>query len=235
LRDGAPVHQAIVSPRLLRDPAGRALLGRLESAGVKIGRASDALMDGLAPAQAHQGILLLVDRPERGLGDFIASGPSRGTVLVACGVQDPGNLGALVRVADACGARGLLAAGGADPFGPKAVRASAGSLFRVAVAREPDPASLPAWIAVLRSGGLAPLGAVSRGGVDYRDADLARPFALFVGSEGGGLPPQITGALDGLLTIPLRGRVESINVTSAAAVILFEALRQRRAAGARPR
>ncbi|HZI93557.1 MAG TPA: TrmH family RNA methyltransferase, partial [Patescibacteria group bacterium] len=126
----ARIHEAIVSPRLQRDARGADLLARLRAAGVSIRQATDLLLASLHEAESHQGILLIVERPGTSIPHLISSADSGALVLVACGVQDPGNLGALVRLADAAGATAMFCAGGADPFGPKAARASAGSIFR---------------------------------------------------------------------------------------------------------
>jgi len=211
LAEGARIEEALIGPRLDRDDRGR-----------------DALLSSMADAGTHQGVLLLVERPEARYGDLTPSGPAGAMVLVACAVQDPGNLGTLVRLTDAAGGTGLAAVSGADPFGPKAVRASAGSIFRLPVLREADAAALASILARLRGSGLTVAGAVPRGGADYREVDLSRPLALLVGGEGAGLPDRVSADLDLRLTIPMNPRVESINVAAAGAVLLFEAAARRR-------
>ena len=224
---GLAVREAIVTAGLAGDERGRALRSRLQAGAIPTRVASDSLMRSLQDADAPQGVLLLAARPAREV-DSISSAAPGATVLAAAGVQDPGNLGSLVRVAHAAGAAGMVVAGGADPFGPKAVRASAGSIFRLPVDRLPDATALAPLLTGWRAAGLVVAGAVPRGGRDYRDADLSRGLALVVGAEGSGIPAAIQGAIDLKLTIPLHGEVESINVTTAAAVILFEAARQAR-------
>lgn len=221
---GIEVREAIVSSSLLREERGRALRSRLSASKIPIRVAADSLMRSLQDADAPQGILLLAARPD---GHFISSAAPGATLLACAGVQDPGNMGSLVRVADAAGASGLVAAGGADPFGPKAVRASAGSIFRLPVSRVADAAALAPLLGTLRASGRIIAGAVPHEGRDYRDVDLAHGMALVVGGEGAGIPAPLIESMDLLLTIPLSGKVESINVATAAAVILFEAARQR--------
>ena len=227
LGSGLAIHQAIVSPRLTREPSGQELIKRLESSRVPLRRADDKLLDSLHDAKTHQGILMLVKHSPAPLEELTASERPL-LILVACGVQDPGNVGALVRLTDAAGADGLVSAGGADPFGPKAVRASAGSIFRVPVARLADGTGLENLIERLRAGRFRIAGALPRGGVSHRGADLSAPLALCLGGEGGGLPPLVEGHLDLRLTIPMNPRVESINVAAAVAVLLFEAASQRK-------
>jgi len=177
-------------------------------------------MDSLQEAESHQGVILVVGHPGAA-ADFSPSVEAGATLLIASGVQDPGNAGALVRVADAAGAAGVIIAGGADPFGPKAIRASAGSVFRLPILRLAGTPPLIEEIARLRAGGLAVIGAVPRGGRDYRELLPGDRVALVLGGEGAGLAPPLIAAMDHLVTIPLREGVESINVTSAAAVLLF--------------
>jgi TrmH family RNA methyltransferase len=139
-------------------------------------------------------------------------------------VQDPGNLGAIVRVAEAAGATAVLAAGAsADPFGWKALRGSMGSAFRLPLARR---ITLEAALDRARAGRCQIVASVLSG-TPLHAVDLSGPTCLFVGSEGRGLPAAVTSAADVRLAIPMERPVESLNVAVAAAVILYEARRQR--------
>ena len=142
-------------------------------------------------------------------------------LLSVCGLADPGNLGALVRVAEASGAAGVaFGPGGARPSNEKALRGSMGSLLRLPLFRLEESANLQAV-------GLRTVVAATRGGVDYRDLDWEGPRAIWIGSETGASslePPK-----DALrATIPMAGSVESLNATTAATLLLFEAARHRR-------
>ena len=140
-------------------------------------------------------------------------------VLVAAGVSDPGNLGTMARSAEAAGADALVTTpGSVDPFSPKCVRASAGAIVQLPVLVDVD-------LADLRSFGLRLLGTAASGGTVYDRADLLGPVALVLGNEAHGVSADIE--LDGLLTIPHRGRAESLNVAMAATVLCFEVARQR--------
>lgn len=222
LDEGTVITQAIISERLEREPRGRRLVDRFASTGVPVKRAADSLLASLHDADSHQGVLLLVERGEPARADFIASGDPAATWLAACGVQDPGNMGALVRVADAAGAVGLIAARGADPYGPKAVRASAGSIFRLPVLTVPSWPALSRLAATMQKEGVLLAGAVAKGGIDYTDPAPDKPMVLFLGSEGSGLPAPVIKLIKRSITIPLNPGVESINVASAAAVLMFE-------------
>jgi TrmH family RNA methyltransferase len=148
------------------------------------------------------------------------------TLAVVCvDVRDPGNAGTVLRTCDAAGVDVVIfAAGTVDPFNPKTVRSSAGSIFHVPVVVSPEVDLAVEW---LRSAGLTVYG-TSPTGTDYSAADLSRPSAFVLGNESAGLPEALSGALDATLTIPMSGRAESLNVGVACAVLCFEAQRQRR-------
>ncbi len=149
-------------------------------------------------------------------------------VVVTDDVRDPGNAGTVLRTADAAGADAVVFCGGTvDPYNPKTVRSSAGSLFHVPLVVEADTERALAGLADL---GYRRLGAVVRDGEDYAACDWSVPTALVLGNEAAGLRPGL--ALDGYVAIPMAGRAESLNVGMACAVLCFEALRQRRAAEA---
>ncbi|TDJ72659.1 MAG: RNA methyltransferase [Planctomycetota bacterium] len=152
-----------------------------------------------------------------------AGGGEPGTLLVGVEIEDPGNVGAMVRTARASGAV-FAAVGITDPFHPKAVRTSMGNLFKGPTLRFATAAPL---LAELRTLGVRTLGAVARGGVPLHEAPVdARAVAVFMGSEAFGLPEEVTRAMDALVTIPMAAEVSSLSVNAAAAVFLYE-LRRR--------
>ena len=152
-----------------------------------------------------------------------AAGP---VALVLVGVVDPGNAGTLLRSAEAAGAGAVLFCDGSvDPYGPKCVRASAGSVFRVAVTRSAEAGKA---LACLELAGLRTVATVARGARPYDEIDLAGPTALVVGSEPHGLPEHVAARAMGAVTIPMAGRTESLNVGMAGTILCFESLRQRR-------
>jgi len=161
-----------------------------------------------------QGVLAIGRSHEASMADAMAAARAvRWPLVVLDGVQDPGNVGAVCRTAAAAGARALAALeGSADPFSPKAVRASAGTVFRLVVSRG-RWSELSAW------GGF---GATARGGKSYLDADLAHGPLLAFGSEAHGLQRKDLE----LVTIPMTPGVESLNVAAAAAILLFDIRRR---------
>jgi TrmH family RNA methyltransferase len=150
------------------------------------------------------------------------------TMVVVCvDIRDPGNLGTVVRSAEAAGAGAVVCCdGSADLYNPKVVRASAGSLFHVPVVVGGEPVRV---LERLGAAGLRRFGTVARGGDAPDAADLGAPVAIVLGNEAHGLPGAVHAQLDGHLTVPMAGRAESLNVGMVAAVVCFEAARQRRA------
>lgn len=181
---------------------------------------SAAVMDAISPARTPSGVVGLAGLPPP--GPVFARTPA--LVVCAVDVQDPGNLGAIVRVAEAAGATGVMACGrSAEPYGWKALRGAMGSAFRLPLARG---VSHDRAIAAAREAG-ARIFAATLTGVPPDAADLRQPVAVFVGSEGAGLPPEVVAAADGRIAVPMQPPVESLNVAVATAVVLYEARRQR--------
>jgi RNA methyltransferase, TrmH family len=150
----------------------------------------------------------------------------RGTLVALCAdVRDPGNAGTVIRTADAAGAAGVVLAGDAvDLYNPKTIRASVGSAFHLPIAVERDPA---AAVRAAQAAGLTVLAADGGGEVDLFAADdlLARPTAWLFGNEAWGLPTELAALADHRVSIPIRGRAESLNLATAAAVCLYASAR----------
>ena len=140
-------------------------------------------------------------------------------------MQDPGNLGTILRSAEAFGAGGvLLGEGTVSPFNPKVVRASAGSVFRLPVART----KLSEALGRMKELGLRLVATASHQGTPLDQANLSGPLAIFIGSEGAGLSRDLIKAMDEVVAIPQAPQVESLNVGVAASIVLYEVVRQRR-------
>ena len=151
------------------------------------------------------------------------------TLLLVCvDLRDPGNAGTVLRSAEAAGAGGVVfCEGSVDPFNPKTVRASAGSVFHVPVVAGGQPLEV---LEEMARWGVRRLATTARDGSDHTRVDLTAPVAFVLGNEANGLPAGVLDAVDERVSIPMVGRGESLNVGMAAAVVCFEALRQRRAA-----
>ena len=185
---------------------------------------TSAVMDAMSPVRTPSGVVALATRREHALTDLLQPHPA--LMIVAIDVQDPGNVGAIIRSAEAGGATGVLLAGAAaDPWQWKALRAAMGSTFRLPVVRVGEPLPLDE----LKSAGLKLVATVPRGGKPLERADLRAPVALILGAEGRGLAEALLSKADEHLTIPMRTTVESLNVGVAAALLIDEARRQREA------
>ncbi len=184
---------------------------------------SDAVFESVAATESSQGVLALVRPPHWAMEQTLRG---RSLVVVLDGVQDPGNAGTIVRSAEAFGSTGVVfLKGSVSPYNSKALRASAGSLFRLPVVQGIDPALAKAALQQKR---LDVYSAAGKDGRSLRDIDFTRRSAIIIGSEGRGVGEKLRGiATD--ITVPTIG-VESLNAAVAASVILYEASRQRRAA-----
>ena len=203
------------------------VVDRAAASGTTVHRLAPGVVERVAPAVSPQPNHGVVDQLDVDL-DALAAAT---LLVVAVDVADPGNLGALLRTAEAAGADGVVCCGGhVDIYNPKTVRAAAGSLFHLPVVAGGDPREV---LQQVGTWGLRRLGTVPRGGRDYSAAELRRPVAIVVGGEATGLPDAVLAAgVDERVTIPMAGRVESLNVGAAAAVLCFEVARQRRQAPA---
>jgi TrmH family RNA methyltransferase len=149
-------------------------------------------------------------------------------LLVLCAVSDPGNAGTLLRMAEAAGIGAVLFSDGSvDPFAPKCVRASAGSIFHVVVVSGGKPVHV---LEAIGDRGVRRLGTDAHRGKPYDESDLTDPFALVLGNESHGLPAEVAEQIDEWVHVPMAGEVESLNVAMAGSIICFEAARQRRSA-----
>ena len=220
LAAGIGLEEILATPAFLDSAEGRRLAPSLAVEPLVI---SPDLLEEITDADSPRGILAVARFSRSGI-EALPVRQGRPYVYVE-GLQDPGNLGALARVAEAAGAAGLaLSPGCAHPNHPRALRASAGSLLRLPVAVGAEPEALdrrltpagPRWAAL-----------VPRGGRDLYSAALDGTLVLAVGAEGPGLSPTLLACIDLRLTIPMEPPVESLNATVAAALVLFEVRRRR--------
>jgi TrmH family RNA methyltransferase len=200
-----------------------ALADRAGRAGARVVIVPERVMAAISPVQQPSGIVALA-APRRATLECALEG-TRQLVLLLAGVQDPGNVGAIVRAADACGATGVIASDGtADPFGWKALRGSMGSAFRIPVATRQR---IDAAIHAATDRGLTVYAAVPRDGVPLPRCNLQQPAAVLLGAEGSGVGADLLALAERRLTIPMRPGVESLNVATAAALVVYEGARQR--------
>ncbi|HLZ40349.1 MAG TPA: RNA methyltransferase [Candidatus Sulfotelmatobacter sp.] len=188
----------------------------------------DKLFDGVVPSETPQGVAALVRWKEFSLDDVLER-LQVGPVIVVVGLQDPGNLGTILRSAEAFGSAGVvLGEGTVSPFNSKVIRASAGSLFRLPVVLAKAAGGLEKISAKLREQGVRLIATSSHKGMPVDQTQLAGPAAVFIGSEGSGLPRTVLAQVDELIAIPHAPQVESLNAGVAGSIVLYEAARQRR-------
>lgn len=183
------------------------------------------LLTSVFVTETPQPVAALIEPPDWTWPHLLGGDRKRAAlVVVLAGIQDPGNLGTILRAAEAFGADGVLRLPGTvSAWNPKATRASAGSVFRVPVIA----ASSEECFARLHEAGIKIWTTALRGAKPADRIDLSRPSAFLIGNEGSGVPPELAALADGAVTIPCPGAVESLNAAVAAGVLLYEAARQR--------
>ncbi len=184
----------------------------------------DSVFASAVSSETPQGVAALVRLKQFSVEDVLA-GAEGGIEIAVAGVQDPGNLGTIIRSAEAFGAAGVfIGERTVSPFNSKVVRASAGSLFRLPLAR----VKLSEAIAQSRTRGVRWLATSSHKGTPITEVDLSGPSAVLIGSEGPGIPRDLMSQMDETIIIPHAERVESLNAGIAASIVLYEAARQKR-------
>lgn len=193
--------------------------------GVDVLSVTSPVMNAISPVRTPSGIVALASRTPVSLRDICSQRSA--FVLAILDVQDPGNLGALLRAAEAGGVTGAVVAGGsASPFSWKAVRGSMGSVLRLPVSTAQTASQL---LGCSRKFGLRSVASVARGGDDPGAVDWRDGVILFIGGEGPGLSDDVVAACAARVTIPMQAPVESLNVAVAGALLVYEARRQRTA------
>ena len=215
---GAEIQSLVYTPAAGADPRGEETRRRLAARGTKTVLVSPYVFESLTQVESPQGVLGIVRRPP----DAPRAVLQRADALLAVldGIQDPGNIGAIVRTAAAAAATaGVIVGAAADPYGPKAVRASAGAIFHLPLIFF---ASADEAAAAVRAGGAAVLVADPRGERLHTDVSYARPLAIVFGSEGAG-PSRAWKERATTVRLPMAESVESLGVAAAAAILLYAA------------
>jgi TrmH family RNA methyltransferase len=216
LEAGAPLEEVFVAPGF-----SGSVVDKARAAGVEVTTLAPGVLERVADVATPQGVLAVA-----AAGDVTLDAVRACTFVVICSdVADPGNLGTVLRSTEAAGAGAVICCDGTvDVSSPKCVRASAGALFHLKVVAGGAAVEV---LEELGSWGMRRLGTRSQGGTPHYRADLRGPTALLLGNEAHGLPATVEPLLDDVVTIPILGRAESLNVGATAAVICFEAARQR--------
>lgn len=217
----APGIEAVLWCEALADGEADEIADAAEQAGIRVHELSQRAFETISDTQTPQGVAAVLGIMPASLADVdVADG---GCVLVLHDLRDPGNLGTMIRSADAFGARGVILSGEcADPYAPKVVRASAGSMFHLPIV-EADWAQVVPWA---REAGVKLYAADGAGTHIAGKVGIPKRVALVIGNEGHGLPQSVLHDADYAVRIPMSGRAESLNAAVAASVLLFEAQRQ---------
>jgi RNA methyltransferase, TrmH family len=224
-RAGLSCEAALYTDRIAHDSRGAKLLAELRNAGVHVVEVSESVFASIADTKNPQGLALLGFRPRADRSVFTAAQQGIPLLVIMHRINNPTNAGAMLRVAEAAGASGVVATvGSTDLFGSKALRGAMGAAFR-----------LPLWLNARLEDALAWCQAHNIGTVatdlhatcKHTEIDWTTPRALIMGAEAGGLTDEEMLAADQRLRIPMRAPVESLNVSTALAIVLYEAARQR--------
>jgi RNA methyltransferase, TrmH family len=223
LSAGASVQTAFIARSLVRTPEARAAVDNVQRQVKDVVEVSDAVLAKVAFGDRSDGIVAIVRIPSADL-ESLRLLPGEPLVVVVEGVEKPGNLGAILRTADGAGASGFIAANPlTDLFNPNAIRASLGTIFSMPIATASTAATLD-W---LTTRGITPVAGRVDGPTRYSDVDMRGPIAIVLGSEAAGLTKGWDDERVTPVTIPMLGTADSLNVSVAAAIMLYEAVRQR--------
>ncbi len=225
IASGAPVESVYVAPEGQGNPSVTEVVARGLAVGARVFDLAPGVIERVSDTVTPQPVVAVVGFTPATLADL----EQASLVVVCVDVRDPGNAGTMIRTADAAGVDAVVCCDGTvDPTNPKTVRASAGSLFHVPVVVGGCAATI---VERLQDSGMTVVGTQVRDGVDYTRFDWRRRIAMVFGNEASGLEESIRSRLDDSVSIPMAGGAESLNVSIAAAVLCFEALRQRRGSG----
>lgn len=223
-----PVDQLYVCPEFFLGSNEEELIHRYREHGAAVFETTPEVFRKMAYRDRPEGLIGIGPQQRRGLGELSVPTAPPPLLLVAQGIEKPGNLGTMLRSADAAGVTALLLCESCtDLYNPNVVRASTGNLFTVPIAESTTPEALT-W---LRGRGIRLLAATPHADTLYTEVDLRGPVAVAVGSEQHGLDPTWIEACDMPVRIPMMGIADSLNVATATALLLYEGLRQRLAAG----
>ncbi|WP_053958533.1 TrmH family RNA methyltransferase [Sulfobacillus thermosulfidooxidans] len=215
---GMPIHLVLYGKRMTQSEAGRSLLARLQMSRVRLIYVTDKVLDALSAVETHQGVLAVVNLSKPVSGWPLPKGVPA-FIVIAYQIQDPGNLGTLIRSVQAAGAHIVgVTKGTVDVYNPKTIRAAAGSVFKLPIISLSDN-----WVEELSEKHITVVSTVVAGGQTYTQFDWRQPFAIVMGNEGNGLPQELVSKAQ-TLTIPMVPTAESLNVAVAGSILAFHAM-----------
>lgn len=225
LRSELSIEAVIVSDQLAQKDRASALLTELAAKAARVANVSEKLLESISYTKTPQGVVVLASRPNSGSEHLAANQPDNPLIVVMHRINNPVNVGAVLRTAEAAGATGAIATQQtSDPFSPKSLRGAMGSAFRLPVWFGPSYEETIAWC---RERGLQTVCASVNGTQNHDEANWTKPCAVIMGPESEGLSEAEISLASDCVRIPMQGLAESLNVAVAAGVLLYEAARQR--------
>jgi TrmH family RNA methyltransferase len=225
LRSQLTLEAVVVSKELLRKERAAGVIDELSQAAKRFGSVSEKLLESVSYTKTPQGIIVLAQRPEASESRLAAQLDARPLLVVLHQINNPVNVGAILRTSEAAGAAGVITSKNtSDPFSPKSLRGAMGSAFRLPIWSGPSYTETIDWC---RQRGVATVCADVDATTAYTEIDWTGPSALILGPESTGLTAEELELADQRVSIPMRGMAESLNVAVAAGILLFEAARQR--------
>jgi TrmH family RNA methyltransferase len=225
LRSRLSIEALIVSEELNRKEKAVEQIAELSKVSRRVATVSEKLLESISYTKTPQGIVVLAGRPEASREQLEASSTNNALLAVLHQINNPVNVGAILRTAEAAGATGIITTKNtSDPFSPKSLRGAMGSAFRLPVWRDADFDEVMQWC---RERAINTVATGVQSDLQHTDWDWTRPSALVLGPESTGLSDNELTATDQSVRIPMHGEVESLNVSVAAGIILYEAARQR--------
>ncbi|SDE61012.1 TrmH family RNA methyltransferase [Sporomusa acidovorans] len=220
-----PVATCIYTEEIAERERAKNIIDRLAVTNCRMVKVPAEIYKKISDTEQPQGIMAILKKRQFSVKQMLAGKDKLPLLVILDGIQDPGNVGTIIRTADAAGCSGVITLkGSADIYAGKTVRATMGSLFHLPVAEGMIYSDL---ITNLKQAGVSLLATCLQHSAVYYQADFKRPVALILGNEGQGISPELLSAADSRINIPLIGHAESLNVAVAAGVVLYEAIRQR--------
>jgi TrmH family RNA methyltransferase len=228
LNSKLPIESVIYSEEIARKQRAKEFLTRVEPSAKRMATVSEKLLETISYTKTPQGIILICARPASG-ADLLVNESKPTLLVILHNINNPVNVGAILRTAEAAGSTGAVTSKQtSDPFSPKALRGAMGSAFRLPVWSGADYEEILSWC---RSQKIDVVCADAEGTKNYTTWDWTRPTALVLGPESEGLSAAEIEAADQCVSVPMEGKVESLNVAVTAGILFYEAVRQRRAGG----
>ena len=222
VKEGISIDEALYTARIEESTRGSQLLASLKKRHTPLSQVTEKAMESISKTESPQGILAVARQLKWTFKDLIKN---KETVIIACGLQDPGNLGTIIRSADAGGCGGVFTTqNSVDIYNSKVIRATMGSIFRMPVMKFDDPEEA---ISALKKEGYQIIATTAHSRSSYLDPDYMKPTAFLIGQEGSGLSEEVLKSADKKVFIPMKKGVESLNAAVSASILIYEAFRQR--------